>query len=104
VSRLIDSNMARKSLSMSRNFGPIRQVGYVVRDINQAMQYRIDVLGIGALFFLEGMEAERFCYRERYRAAGFRSSSRQPPADRATGMSTFPLKGIPEPHRTLRGL
>ena len=35
---------------MSRIFGPIRQNGYVVRDINAALEHWTSVVGMGPLF------------------------------------------------------
>ena len=32
---------------MSRLFGPLRQMGFVVRDIDQAMRHWVEVCGIG---------------------------------------------------------
>lgn len=36
---------------MSRYFGEIRQLGYVVRDIEQAMQYWSNTLGVGPWYY-----------------------------------------------------
>lgn len=36
---------------MSRYFGEIRQLGYVVRDIEQAMQYWSETLGVGPWYY-----------------------------------------------------
>jgi hypothetical protein len=38
---------------MSRIFGPIRQNGYVVRDIEAALKHWTTVLGIGPFFYVE---------------------------------------------------
>lgn len=38
---------------MSRIFGPIRQNGYVVRDINAALKHWTTVLGVGPFFYVE---------------------------------------------------
>ena len=38
---------------MSRSFGPIRQNGYVVRDIEAALKHWTTVLGIGPFFYVE---------------------------------------------------
>ena len=37
---------------MSRLFGPIRQVAYVVRDAQAAMDYWTRVMEVGALFWM----------------------------------------------------
>jgi hypothetical protein len=47
---------------MSRIFGDIRQNGYVVRDIDAAMQFWIERLGVGPFFYLEEAPIENFCY------------------------------------------
>jgi catechol 2,3-dioxygenase-like lactoylglutathione lyase family enzyme len=38
---------------MSRLFGPIRQNGYVVRDVEAAMRHWTEVLGVGPFFYFE---------------------------------------------------
>lgn len=38
---------------MSHHFGPIRQNGYVVRDIEAALEYWTKVLGVGPFFYFE---------------------------------------------------
>lgn len=48
---------------MSRIFGEIRQNGYVVRDIEAAMRYWTEVLGVGPFFYLEEAPLEDFRYR-----------------------------------------
>ena len=48
---------------MSRIFGPIRQMAYVVRDIAPAMRHWIDVMGVGPFFYLEGHTAPNSTYR-----------------------------------------
>lgn len=48
---------------MSRFFGEIRQVGYVVPDIEAAMRYWSDVLGIGPWFYAEKVPVEKFHYK-----------------------------------------
>ena len=47
---------------MSQNFGPIRQLGYVVRDIEQAMQHWSQTLGIGPWFYSERFAFDKFLY------------------------------------------
>ena len=48
---------------MSRLFGPIRQNGYVVRDIRAAMQHWIDVLGIGPWYYIDRVKTDYFRHR-----------------------------------------
>jgi hypothetical protein len=48
---------------MSRIFGEIRQIGYVVRDIQSAMRYWIEVIGVGPFFYSEPRKAQNFKYR-----------------------------------------
>lgn len=48
---------------MSRVFGEIRQNGYVVRDIEAAMQHWVEVLGVGPWFYVEAVPIEDFRYR-----------------------------------------
>ncbi len=49
--------------SMSRRFGPIRQNGYVVRDIEAALKHWTEVLGVGPFFYFERVPIEDFRYR-----------------------------------------
>jgi hypothetical protein len=48
---------------MSRLFGPLRQMGYVVRDIEKAMQHWIDVVGVGPWFYTDRLPVDTFTYR-----------------------------------------
>ena len=48
---------------MSRLFGPIRQNGYVVRDIRAALAYWIDVLGVGPWYLFQKVELDWFRHR-----------------------------------------
>lgn len=48
---------------MSRFFGEIRQAGYVVRDIEAAMDYWSRVLGVGPWFYNERVPIEEYRYR-----------------------------------------
>lgn len=48
---------------MSRIFGPIRQVGHVVRDVNQAMAYWTGTLGIGPFYVFREARMTNFHYR-----------------------------------------
>ncbi len=48
---------------MSRFFGQIRQAGYVVRDIEAAMDYWSRTLGIGPWFYNERVPIRKYTYR-----------------------------------------
>ena len=48
---------------MSRIFGPVRQNGYVVRDIEMALSHWTEVLGVGPFFYFERVPVEDFRYR-----------------------------------------
>ncbi len=48
---------------MSRVFGDLRQLGYVVRDIEAAMTYWIEVNGVGPFFYIERVPLASFTYR-----------------------------------------
>ena len=48
---------------MSRFFGEVRQVGYVVPDIEQAMKYWSEVLGVGPWFYAPQVPVVNFKYR-----------------------------------------
>ena len=48
---------------MSRIFGEIRQLGYVVRDIDSAMRHWIEALGVGPWFYVERLPVRNFLYR-----------------------------------------
>ncbi|WP_433566610.1 VOC family protein [Nocardia sp. CA-151230] len=47
---------------MSRIFGKITQIGYVVKDIDAAMQHWID-LGVGPWYYVDDVETDYFRYR-----------------------------------------
>ncbi len=47
---------------MSRFFGHIRQNGYVVRDIEAALEYWTEVLGVGPFYYIEDVPVENFTY------------------------------------------
>jgi catechol 2,3-dioxygenase-like lactoylglutathione lyase family enzyme len=52
---------------MSRFFGEIRQVAYLVPDIEAAMGYWADVLGVGPWFYNSKVPIENYIYRgQRY--------------------------------------
>jgi glyoxalase/bleomycin resistance protein/dioxygenase superfamily protein len=48
---------------MSRFFGPLRQMGYVVRDIEKAMAHWVEVCGIGPWFYAERLPLDEFRYK-----------------------------------------
>lgn len=48
---------------MSRHFGEIRQLGYVVRDIEAAMHYWSDTLGVGPWFYNPKVPIKNYTYR-----------------------------------------
>lgn len=50
---------------MSRIIGPIRQVGHVVRDVEVAMRYWTEVLGVGPFYVLREIPMTDFIYRGR---------------------------------------
>jgi hypothetical protein len=47
---------------MSRIFGPVRQNGYVVRDIEGALRHWTRVLGVGPFFYFEQVPIQDFRY------------------------------------------
>jgi Glyoxalase/Bleomycin resistance protein/Dioxygenase superfamily len=48
---------------MSRIFGPVRQNGYVVRDVEAAMRHWTQVLGVGPFFYFEKVPIQDFRYQ-----------------------------------------
>ena len=48
---------------MSRLFGPMRQVGIVVRDIEKAMRHWVEVCGIGPWFYAERLPLDGYRYK-----------------------------------------
>jgi glyoxalase/bleomycin resistance protein/dioxygenase superfamily protein len=48
---------------MSRLFGPIRQNGYVVRDVRAAMKHWVEVLGVGPWFYFDRVKVDWFRHR-----------------------------------------
>ena len=49
---------------MSRFFGVVRQNGYVVRDIDAALKYWTETLGVGPFFYFERVPMQDFRYRD----------------------------------------
>jgi hypothetical protein len=47
---------------MSRAFGELKQLGYVVRDIHAAMKYWHEVNGVGPWFYIDRVPMARFEY------------------------------------------
>lgn len=50
---------------MSMKFGPIRQIGHVVRDVDAAMRYWTQVMGVGPFYVLREYPFADFHYRGR---------------------------------------
>jgi hypothetical protein len=50
---------------MSRLYGPIRQLGYVVKDVEASAQYWANVLGIGPFFRIDNIVYEGVKYKNR---------------------------------------
>ena len=48
---------------MSRLFGPMRQLGFVVRDLDASLDYWTRTLGVGPFFVVRHLPLERFWYR-----------------------------------------
>ncbi|CAN5892638.1 VOC family protein [soil metagenome] len=48
---------------MSRLFGPVRQNGYVVRDIEAAMEHWIRVMRVGPWFYIDRVQTDYFRHR-----------------------------------------
>jgi len=48
---------------MSRIYGEIRQLGYVVRDIEKAMRHWVEVLGVGPWYYVDRLPVKNFMYR-----------------------------------------
>ena len=48
---------------MSRLFGSLRQMGYVVKDIDSAMRHWIDVCQIGPWFYVDKLVINNFKYK-----------------------------------------
>ena len=61
--RSASCNPTRGPVTMSRFFGEIRQAGYVVPDIEAAMDYWSRVLGVGPFFYNERVPIENYRYR-----------------------------------------
>ncbi|RRQ29092.1 VOC family protein [Rhodococcus sp. Eu-32] len=48
---------------MSRHLGPLRQLGYVVDDIDTAMKYWTDMAGVGPFFYVDDQPLNDFVFR-----------------------------------------
>lgn len=48
---------------MSQKFGEIRQIAFIVRDIDKMMKYWTQILGIGPFFIKRNIEFTNFIYR-----------------------------------------
>ena len=51
--------------TMSRLFGPMRQVGIVVRDIEKSMRHWVEVCGVGPWFYAEQLPLDEVRYKGR---------------------------------------
>lgn len=68
--------------TLSRILGPIRQNGFVVRDIHAAMDHWIHAMGVGPWFLFEKLELDWFRHRgKRSRSVG--SGAGSPTSTRA---------------------
>jgi hypothetical protein len=86
---------------MSLLFGPLRQMGYVVRDIEGAMRHWIDVCGIGPWFYADRLPLTAFTYRgarhdgihlARSRSPGLPYPLASPPAAARPSRSRSPIR------------
>ena len=50
---------------MSRLYGEMRQIAYVVRDMNAALRYWTETLGVGPFFMLRELVPDKYFYREK---------------------------------------
>jgi len=50
---------------MSRLFGEMRQIAFVVRDMDAALRYWTETLGVGPFFMLRDLVPENYFYREK---------------------------------------
>ena len=50
---------------MSRIFGEMRQIGIVVKDIDNAMKHWVEVCGVGPWFYAEQLPLDEFRYKGR---------------------------------------
>ena len=50
-------------MPVSRFFGATRQIGYVVRDIQRAMEFWSGTLGVGPFYVIRGIEFRNYRYR-----------------------------------------
>ena len=83
---------------MSRLFGPMRQVGIVVRDIEKAMRHWVEVCGVGPWFYAEPMDEFRYkrrSYDLKVSIAVANSGDVQLELISATQRCTEPLQGLP---------
>lgn len=48
---------------MSRLFGNVRQIAFVVRDVERALRYWTETLGVGPFFVLRNLTPDTFRYR-----------------------------------------
>jgi hypothetical protein len=50
---------------MSRYFGPLRQLGYVVNDIDNALKHWVEVAGVGPFFYIDEQPLSGYRFRGR---------------------------------------
>ncbi len=59
---MLYSGRAEGEGEMSRRFGELRQLGYVVRDIEAGMRHWIDVFDVGPWFYVDRLPVGEFRY------------------------------------------
>ncbi len=67
---------------MSRFFGPLRQMGFVVRDIDKAMRHWVEICGVGPWYITEKLPLNGFWYKRgppRHSHRNGRADSDPPP-------------------------
>lgn len=50
--------------AMSRIFGEMRQIAFVVRDLDRALRYWTETIGVGPFFMIRDLVPDRWFYRE----------------------------------------
>ena len=83
---------------MSRVFGPIRQIAFVVRDLDASLRYWTETLGVGPFFALRNVSPVQYQYRGQPSEPPpqqFRSLNRHFPRFRAPGPAGEPMQAPP---------
>ena len=62
IEALVTARLQKENHGMSRMFGSINQIGYVVRDIHAAMEHWVRQ-GVGPWFYIEDVTTDYFRYR-----------------------------------------